>query len=251
MAPKKDAKGKDAKGKDAKGKDAKGKGPTGERAYRKSREVPDAMADLQARMVKLDNSLEGKSDDEILEAAEAMSQHVIDRRVDISLLKSDIETYKNRIKQGWRIYNRTFWYFTQRAPYKDIKIECVAKGVKLQKIVDTELEKFLETQLERFQSGIWVPMFKKWTSRSRFHWTWEDDNTKATGPMFWQQGEPNHYPHENCAEIKVPCGTPHKCWNDIPCTLRNVGFCRGESVEMKWLSVPEPDQKQRKQIKTI
>ncbi|KAJ6668892.1 hypothetical protein lerEdw1_012379 [Lerista edwardsae] len=120
----KDAKKKDVKGKDAKKKDAKGKGPKVpagpsvlendgaknagkmvcvlltiasitltilcDRAYHKSREVPDAMGKLRTSLGKYDKSLEEKNDDELLEAAEAMSQHVIDRRINITLLKRDI-----------------------------------------------------------------------------------------------------------------------------------------------------------------
>lgn len=66
------------------------------------------------------------------------------------MLSTGLKEYTKRlIHEGWRIYNRTFWYFTKPTPYEDVVKECTQKGLKLQKIEDTYFQVSLNNGMSK------------------------------------------------------------------------------------------------------
>ncbi|XP_053113670.1 C-type lectin domain family 4 member K-like isoform X2 [Hemicordylus capensis] len=200
--------------------------------YEKKRGISIGLKRIRKHMIIFNPALEGKSDVEILTAADELALSVTNLEERIEKVHASFDDIVQKIQDGWKIFNKTLFYFTKEVTFSEYKAEC--QGKKLQYIEfrqnSQELQDFVQKQAARLGKGIWVPAEKQKTD-DPFLWS---DNGGNTSGHYWMPGNPSNGAHEYCIQIPDDCKTSPKCWDDIQCASKKIGMCQ-MSPDKRWM----------------
>ncbi|XP_042325039.1 C-type lectin domain family 4 member K-like isoform X2 [Sceloporus undulatus] len=190
-------------------------------AYNKYQDIHDAVAMLRQFAIEQDPKFERKSDLEVIELAQNLSNQLIEVTNENEELQGEIDKVTAMLST-WAWYNRHLYYFSKvELTWEESKRQCKRKESYLVSARFPEEQVFLDTEATRLNGGFWIGLRKNPEAKEGLQWF----NRQRVGPLFWdvEKGQPTN--DGDCVYIGPLCKIK-SCWRIAPCDSKKRYICK-------------------------
>ncbi|KAL2087135.1 hypothetical protein ACEWY4_018194 [Coilia grayii] len=145
-----------------------------------------------------------------------LTRQVDQLRITEGELQDRIAKLKKRCPSGWIYFNtKCYLIDSSKKTWTESRTYCQTHGADLVIISSREEQVFIYG----LRKSVWIGLRKE-----QGQWEWVN-NTKLSS-SFWEKGQPNNHPPENCTLLFSKASNPLFSWHDYPCNDQQHFTCK-------------------------